>query len=944
MLTPVTSDFGAVSINSSSAPHTFTLTNLLASGAAATITSVATTGDFTATATGAQPCSGTLAYTASCFLQVTFAPTVVEQRGGTVSATTNAGTATASLSGYGLGDPGVALNPTELDFTPGNGTSSAQQTVLVSNTGAASIQIGNITLSSASFVAVSRCSTLAPGAVCAITVTYLPGSADTSGTLSIPVTSMLNGQTSTQTYAVALNGLYTSEDAGLQILPAQVNFGTQAVGSSGTARQFTLTNLTGKTVAVQLSLPRQFPLAATSSCASLGPQASCVFSTVYLPATSAEATGTVLATATPSDGSAPLQAIAYMQGYGSGSAALTVTGNPIPNAPLRFGQVTSGQTAIQTLTLTNSGTTAVTVHRITTEPPFYVASTCGTALAAAQSCGVTVTYAPVNQVAAGAPPTTARADTGTLLLESDAASSPQVVDLAGSAAAVSVASPANLSVISSFLLSNAALTFGHVTVGNASAAQTVTLTNVGTTTLHVLGLGTSADFTATSAACDAVLPAAACTLTVRFTPSNTLFGTTRSSTLEISSDAAVALDFLTLVGVADPPSLTLAPATLDFGTVNVGSSDLLLATLANGTAQPVTLLAIGATGDFSAASGTCPSAGGVLASGTSCTLSVLFAPSAAGARTGTLSVTTSATTLPLSAALTGTATLARLQVTPGALAFGSVAVGATANLTLTLLNTGSATVTNIATAITGAAAAADFIITVPCSVAALAPNQGCTAVVSFSPSAASSRTATLTIASSDPFSPAVIPLTGIGLPATIAGSFTLTANGGTSASASVKSGSPATYALLVTPVAGYTGTVALTCAPVVAATYATCSISPSTVALLGAAQASTVTINTITQASNDVRGPVTSVLAWLWLPILLFQRGYRKRSASLNRLWLAPLIGFLAAAALTGCGSGKAPGNSALYTPAGTYQYKVTASSTTGTVVQQSVTLNVTVQ
>lgn len=942
LLTPIAQDFGTVSINSSSAPQVFTLTNLLTTGAATSITSSTTSGDFTTVAStgGAPACTGTLAYGASCFLTVAFAPAGLEVRSGALTVVTGGGTASAVLTGFGEADPGVALNPVELDFDAIPGTAALQQSVAVSNTGAVPLSIGSVVSTNASFIPASQCGTLAPGAMCTITVAFTPGFATAAGALQIPVSATVNGQATTTTYSVALSGNYTAQDAGLQILPAQVNFGTEATGNLSAPRQFTLTNLTGKTVAVQLSLPRQFPLNTDAACASLPAFGTCTFTVAYLPATAAEATGSVLATATPTDGSAALQTLAYMQGYGEAAGALTVSGSFVPNAPLSFGQVNSGQTSQQTLTLTNSGMSAVNVRRITSEPPFLSTTTCTQALAAAQTCSITVTYAPSNQVATGSAAAPARVDTGSLTIESDAAASPQTTDLTGSAVAVQTGSPVNAAVLAAYQLSTSALTFGHVTVGNASAIQTITLTNTGTTTVHLLASAASADFSVTTT-CAAVLPGASCIFSIAFTPSNTLTGTTRTSALEISTDAADALEFVTLLGTADAPALTLTPGTLNFGTVNVGASDQLTATLTNSTAAAVTLGAVNTTGDYAVALGTCPQSGSTLAAGAACTLTLTFKPVATGSRTGVLSVASSASTLPLTAALTGNATSASLQITPGALAFGNIAVGATANLTLTLLNTGNATVTGIATSLTGANAA-DFAVTVPCSSTSLAPNQGCTVTVSFTPSATGAGSASLVVASSDPLSPATIPLTGMAVAA--GGSFILTVNGGSSAGATVKSGSPATYSLLVTPTGGFSGAVALTCAPINAAIYATCSLSPSTVALGSGAQSSTVTINTITSASNDRREPVSILLCWLWLPLLTFQRAFRKRSASLHRLWLAPLVGLVGMLALGGCGGGKPPNSGLLYTPAGSYSYQVTATSTSGTQITQTVTMNLSVQ
>ncbi len=751
--------------------------------------------------------------------------------------------------------------------------------------------------------------------------------------LSIPVTSTQNNQSETSTYTVPLSGAYTTQNAGLEILPAQVNFGSNPTGSLGDTRQFTLTNLTAKTLAVTLAMPRQFPLADGSACATLPPSSSCTFSVSFLPATNGALTGTVSAQGTPTDGSGTVQSLAYMLAYGSGTGALALTGNTIPNSALNFGQLSSGQTASQTLTLTNPDPSAVTIHRITSEPPFLSTTTCGAALAPNAVCTVTLTYAPIDELPTGATSVLPRTDAGTLILESDAASSPTTLNLTGIAIPILSNSPASPSVLATYQLSESSLTFPNTTVGNASPAQVVTLTNTGTTTLHNLSINPTTDFTAFST-CNTVNPGNSCTITLQFTPTPATTTTTRPGTLEISSDAATSLDFITLLGTSAAAPLTLNPTALDFGTINVASTGQLPLTVTNATTAPITFLGVTATKDYATTRGACPADQSTLAAGATCTLQITFTPSTSGTRTGALSLTTNATTLPLTVPLNGIGDLAQLQITPGALAYGSISVTSPAALTLTLLNTGTATVTGIASIITGLNAA-DFAMTSPCSTTMLAPNQGCTATVAFTPSANGPRSATLSITSSDPNSPATIPLTGTGVQA---GSFTLTVGGAASQTLTVASGIPAQYSLSLTPANGFTGTVALTCSPVNPAQYASCSLLSSTLITQGTVQNSTATINTITTVAMANR--LIKFFAFL-APVFLLRRSRRKRAQKL----LAALI---LAAFISGCGSGTSSSltgpTNLRYTPAGTYEYQVTASSTTGPAYSSTVTLNLIVQ
>jgi hypothetical protein len=519
---------------------------------------------------------------------------------------------------------------------------------------------------------------------------------------------------------------------------------------------------------------------------------------------------------------------------------------------------------------------------------------------------------------------------GNVAIESDAATSPDNVALTGLVLPLVSANPSTTGVISAYQLSEGALTFANTQVGNISPAQVVALTNTGTTTLHLLAALASRDF-ASASTCGILAPNASCNLTITFRPTTLSTSSVRSGTIELLSDAGTSLDFITLVGTSTPAALTLDPAALDFGTVGLGASDKLSVTVTNTAASPVTFLGLAATGDYSVGTGTCPATGTTLAAGESCALVLTFKPAAAGTRTGSLSLTNDASQLPLTVALTGIGVVAQLTVTPGALAFPNTDVGFPTQLMLTLLNAGAAPVTGIANTITGANAG-DFAVTVPCSVTTLAPNQGCTETVTFTPAAVGARAATLSIASSDPKGPAVIALSGTGI---AAGSFTLTVSGGSAATATVASGTPATYALLLTPSGGFTGAVALTCTPLTAGEYMTCSLLASQLTLGSTALTSTATLNTITSEPGGL------VIAMFGVMLPFVRRKRRSREYAIA----TSIIALFAVVALSGCGGGGASISSNVRTtPPGTYRYVVTANSTSGAPVSSSVTLTLVVQ
>lgn len=934
ILTPISQDFGPVAVGSTSPATLFTLTNL--TDAAVSVTSASTSGDFSISSapTGGQACSGSLAPNASCFVEADFSPTATGTRSGTLTVATSASTLTSALTGFGSPSTGLALNPTALTFTNVPGATATQQTITLTNTGAATLQIGTPTNSNSAFTPASTCAALAPSATCTVTVTFTPGTAFQSDTLVVPATSASTGTTN---YTVTLAGNYTTEDAGLQIIPDQANYGPEATGTLGLTRQFTIDNLTSKPLTLAVALPRQFVLNGPP-CSGLAPNASCSFSVTFLPLTNGDITGTLFAQGTPTDGSATLDGLGYVEGYGAGTSSLNITGNLIPNgttgSTLNFGQVASGQTAAETLTLTNTSATPLTIRRITSEWPFLASTTCGATLAQGQTCTVTLTYSPLNQQATGAPATPAANDTGTLVIESDAATSPDLIDLAGSAAPVYVGSPSNAAPLAAYTASESSLTFGTTQTGNSSAAQAVTLSNTGTTTLHITNLVTTADFSITSD-CGTVVPGASCVLYASFTPQS---AGTKIGAIEITSDAANALDFISLLGNSTPATLTFAPTSLNFGNLLVGASSTLPIQITNVSTTAATFNGISTTGDYTVA-GTCPTPGNALAPSTSCMLEVTFTPAQTGTRNGTVSIASTASTLSLTAPVTGTGIESHLQITPSALSFGSIALGASANLSLTLANTGTATVSNLALSITG-----DYAITAPCSLSVLAPGQSCSVTVAFTPTALGARPGTLTVASDDANSPASVALTGTGAPN---GSFTLTVNGSSAASVTVAEGIAGSYSLALTPVNSFSGGVVLNCTPIAPGQYAACSLLPSSVTLSGAGQSSAATITTVTRVTigQSARNGTASraVLCLLPAALLCFWRS-RQRRTVLRRiafLWIA-LIG-AATLSLNGCGSGNQTDPGLRYTPPGTYQYQITASSTSGAPITQSVTVSLTV-
>jgi hypothetical protein len=114
--------------------------------------------------------------------------------------------------------------------------------------------------------------------------------------------------------------------------------------------------------------------------------------------------------------------------------------------------------------------------------------------------------------------------------------------------------------------------------------------------------------------------------------------------------------FLTSAPATCAPLASLDTPALALGNQLVGTtSSAHVATLSNPGGKTLSLGSIATAAPYSLdASGTCPSAGGSLAPGASCTVAVKFMPTAAGAVPGSVVITSDAASSPTSIPLSGT--------------------------------------------------------------------------------------------------------------------------------------------------------------------------------------------------------------------------------------------------------------------------------------------------
>jgi hypothetical protein len=201
------------------------------------------------------------------------------------------------------------------------------------------------------------------------------------------------------------------------------------------------------------------------------------------------------------------------------------------------------------------------------------------------------------------------------------------------------------------------LSFANQPVGTPSGAQTVTLQNTGLVPLTIGGITTSGDFgrTTTCPIGPATLaPGASCTISVTFTP--TAAGP-RAGVLTITSDAPGSPNVIPLSGNGYVPTPGIDVASgMEFGSLTIGTTYSKQLRITSTGTGPLTISAVAIGGantmDFYVASDGCT--GAALSPGAYCTLMVGFDPTAAGARTATLTIAHNAAGGSSAVALSGT--------------------------------------------------------------------------------------------------------------------------------------------------------------------------------------------------------------------------------------------------------------------------------------------------
>jgi len=524
----------------------------------------------------------------------------------------------------------------------------------------------------------------------------------------------------------------------LSLASTSLDFGNVTVGTSK-ALTVTATNTGSASVTVSSATisTKFFTLSAPNLPVTVDAGQSTTIRVLFTPNTAGSFTATATVTSDASGGPTSIS----LTGTGVADGQVTLS----PNNE-SFGNLTVGAQHAQTVILTNSGNTSITVSKAVISGTAFQLTGISTplTLAASKSTTFTVTFAPQ------APGFVS----GDVTITSDATNPTLTMPVGGTGIAAGAlgANPTSLS-------------FGNVQAGNNKTLPQV-LTNTGgsnVTISQATASGTGFSLSGISTPLT-LTPGQSASFNVTFAPQSS---GNFSGSVAITSDASNPNLSVALSGSSSTAAtLTGSPASMTFASVQVGQNQSQTGTIKNtgGTSARISSVTPSGTG-FSVSGINTPV---TLAAGQSTSFSVTFTPPSAGTFSGSLAIVSDASNPNLSVGLSGTGTSqtpGSLSVSPTTVSVGNVVVGTSGTKAGSLTAAGAAVTVSSVTK--GGTNPSEFSISGLSFPVTIPAGQSATFTVTFTPGATGAASATASFASDASNAPTIANLTGTGTPAIV---------------------------------------------------------------------------------------------------------------------------------------------------------------------------------
>lgn len=316
--------------------------------------------------------------------------------------------------------PAVSLNPDFLQYSlQTSGSTSPAQTTLLRNMGSAPLSISSIT-ASGDFAETDNCGAgVTAAGTCTLSITFTPTAAGIrTGYISI------QDDAAGSPHLINLSG--SGSGAFASLTPASLNFTAQLIGTASGPQSVVLTNTGNLSLSIaNFQITGDF--SQVNNCqATLAAASSCTVNVTFTPTASGNRTGILTITDNGQGNSQSLN----LTGIGS-SPTVTVS----PTSVSFTAQPMESSSSAQSVTLTNSTTSALSLGSIQISGDFAETNNCPTTLASGSGCTVAVTFTPT---ATGNRSGTMTISTATI--NGNGQSTAQVVNLTGAGTDFSLAS------------------------------------------------------------------------------------------------------------------------------------------------------------------------------------------------------------------------------------------------------------------------------------------------------------------------------------------------------------------------------------------------------------------------------------------------------------------------------------------------------------------------
>ncbi|MBI3365189.1 MAG: putative Ig domain-containing protein, partial [Ignavibacteriae bacterium] len=437
----------------------------------------------------------------------------------------------------------------------------------------------------------------------------ISGTPTTSGSSTFTLLVVDNvGCSGTKNYTIVIDA------PGFSVLPSHISFGNVVVGSSKTdSLTVTNTGTSPLTISLAASNASEFTMFPSSGNLAVGAikKFYVTFSPTSVGAKNTTVTFTHDASGSPSD--VAIGGIGVMPMFS------------VSPTNVYYGNVNVGSTKPDSVTITNIGSSALTVSSVLSNNLQFAVNPSGVVLSPGDRQKYSVAFTP----------TSTGTKTGNVTFTHDASGSPGVVGLNG------------VGVIQGFTITPR-VTFGNVVVGS-SKQDSMTIVNTGTLTLNIASVTSTDPRFGVTPTNGSIPPGGNKKFFITFAPASVGL---RTASIVYNHDAPGSPDSFIVSGTGVAPGFSFTPAQLQFANTIVGTSQIDSITVTN---PGTSLLSISGVTSSNGMFSVIPTSGTILPAA-SRKFYIRFTPTALGAVSAVLSFAHDASGSPSSLPVSGTGT------------------------------------------------------------------------------------------------------------------------------------------------------------------------------------------------------------------------------------------------------------------------------------------------